>query len=170
MALWIEVALIVFLVLVNAAFAGSEIALVTLREGQLGKLEERDESGRSGTMLAREPDRFLATVQIGITLAGVLASATAAVSLAEPLVEPLGFLGDLAEPTAILLVTSALTFVTLVVGDLAPKRLAMQRAEGWALASARPLMALSTLTKPIVWLLGKVTDLTVRIPLGIDGR
>lgn len=91
MALWIEVVLIVFLVLVNAAFAGSEIALVTLREGQLGKLEERDESGRSGTLLAREPDRFLATVQIGITLAGVLASATAAVSLAEPLVEPLGF-------------------------------------------------------------------------------
>lgn len=94
MALWIEVVLIVFLVLVNAAFAGSEIALVTLREGQLGKLgklEERDESGRSGTMLAREPDRFLATVQIGITPAGVLASATAAVSLAEPLVEPLGF-------------------------------------------------------------------------------
>ncbi len=87
--------------------------------------------------LARDPNRFLATIQIGITLAGFLASATAAVVLAEPLVEPLsGWLGVAARPVAIVLVTVALTFVTLVFGELAPKRIAMQRSEGWALLAA----------------------------------
>jgi putative hemolysin len=113
--------------------------------------------------LAREPNRFLSTIQIGITLAGFLASATAAVALAEPLVEPLAFLGRAARPAAIFTITLVLTFITLVFGELAPKRLAMQRAESWALLAARPLTLLARLTAPVIWLLSHATDLTVRL-------
>ncbi|GIF12144.1 hemolysin family protein [Actinoplanes teichomyceticus] len=161
-----QVVLVVVLVLLNAVFSGSEMALISLRESQLQRLERQSRAGRTLARLARDPNRFLATIQIGITMAGFLASAAAAVSLAQPLIEPLGFLGTAAEPAAIVLVTVVLTFFTLVVGELAPKRIAMQRAEGWALLVARPLDVLSTLSRPVVWLLGKATDLVVRMSGG----
>ena len=161
-----QIVLVVVLVLLNAAFSGSEMALISLRESQLQRFEKQSRSGRTLAKLARDPNRFLATIQIGITLAGFLASAAAAVSLAQPLVEPLGFLGTAAEPVSIVLVTMVLTFFTLVVGELAPKRIAMQRAESWALAVARPLDMLSTLARPVVWLLGKSTDMVVRLTGG----
>lgn len=113
------------------------------------------------------PNRFLATVQIGITLAGFLASATAAVSIAEPLVEPLGFLGRAAEPVAVVAVTLALSYLTLVLGELAPKRIALQRAEAWATLFARPLTTISTVARPLVWALSHSTDIVVRL-LGGD--
>ncbi|MFJ9556914.1 hemolysin family protein [Nocardiopsis sp. NPDC101807] len=158
-----QIGLVLVLVVVNAVFAGSEIALITLREGQLRRLEASGPGGRAVARLARDPNRFLATIQIGITLAGFLASATAAVSLARPLVEPLGFLGSYASPVSVVLVTVVLTFVTLVLGELAPKRIAMQRAEPWALLVARPLNALAALSRPAVWLLSVSTDLVVRL-------
>lgn len=159
----VQLALVALLVLINALLAGSEIALVSLREGRLQRLHDRSATGRILVGLARDPNRFLATVQIGITLAGFLASATVAVTLATPLVAPLGFLGDAAEPVAIVAVTLVLSFVTLVLGELAPKRLAMQRAEAWGLVVARPLSMLATVSRPAVWLLGVVTDLVVRL-------
>src|SRR3954449_6142981 len=161
-----EIVLVLVLVLVNAVFSGSEMALVQLREGQVQRLERQSRRGRVLGRLTRDPNRFLATIQIGITLAGFLASAAAAVSLSKPLVEPLSFLGSAAEPAAIVIVTIVLTFVTLVLGELAPKRIAMQRAEGWALMVARPLDVLSTISRPVVWLLGKSTDLVVRLTGG----
>jgi putative hemolysin len=164
---WLQVALVLLLVLVNAVFAGSEMALVSLRESQIRRLERASRGGRVLARLARDPNRFLATIQIGITLAGFLASAAAAVSLAEPLVGPLGFLGSAAEPVAIILITIVLSFLTLVLGELAPKRIAMQRAEGWALLVARPLDALSTISRPVVWLLGRATNVVVRLA-GVD--
>ncbi|SDZ17174.1 putative hemolysin [Micromonospora pattaloongensis] len=159
----LQVALVLVLVLLNAVFAGSEMALVSLREGQLQRLERESRGGRVLARLARDPNRFLATIQIGITLAGFLASAAAAVSLAAPLVKPLGFLGGAAEPVSIVLVTIILTFVTLVFGELAPKRIAMQRPEGWALLVGRPLDALSSFSRPAVWLLSAATDVVVRL-------
>jgi putative hemolysin len=161
-----QVVLVLVLVLVNAAFSGSEMALVSLRESQVQRLERQSRRGRVLARLSRDPNRFLATIQIGITLAGFLASAAAAVSLSRPLVEPLGFLGAAAEPTSIVLVTIALTFVTLVIGELAPKRIAMQRTEGWAMLVARPLDVLSVVSRPAVWLLGVSTDLVVRLTGG----
>jgi putative hemolysin len=152
------------LVLINALFAGSELALISLREGQLRLLERSGGGGaRVLVRLARDPNRFLATIQIGITLAGFLASATAAVSLAEPLVPLVPFLGEAAEPVAITVVTLILTFITLVFGELAPKRLAMQYAYRWALLVARPLDVLATVSRPAIWALGKTTDLVVRL-------
>ena len=91
--MWLELVLILSLIILNAALAGSEMALVSLREGQLVRLEQRSEAGRLVARLARDPNRFLSAIQVGLTLAGFLASAVAAVSLAQPLVEPLGFLG-----------------------------------------------------------------------------
>jgi putative hemolysin len=165
-----QLALVGFLIVINAAFAGSEIALISLREGQLARLEKQSARGRALARLAREPNRFLSTIQIGITLAGFLASATAAVALAEPLVEPLAFLGRAARPAAIFTITLVLTFITLVFGELAPKRLAMQRAEAWALLAARPLTLLARITAPVIWLLSHATDLTVRLFGGDPNR
>lgn len=161
--LYPQIALVVVLIALNAAFAGTELALVSLREGQLQRLEERSPTGALLARLARAPNQFLATIQVGITLAGFLASAAAAVSLAEPLEDPLDFLGGAARPAAIVSVTLLLSYVTLVFGELAPKRIAMQRAERWGLAMARPLAFLSTAMRPAVWLLSYSTDLVVRL-------
>ncbi|SCL24030.1 putative hemolysin [Micromonospora pallida] len=161
-----QVALVVVLVLVNAALAGSEMALVSLREGQLRRLAQSGGRGARLVRLARDPNRYLATVQLGITLAGFLASAATAVSLARPLVGPLGFLGEAAGPAAVIVVTVVLTFVTLVVGELAPKRLAMQRAERWGLRGAAPLAAVAWVARPAVWLLSVTTDALVRVAGG----
>jgi putative hemolysin len=155
------------LIIVNAAFAGTELALVSLREGQLQRLEQRSSTGALLARLARQPNQFLATIQVGITLAGFLASAAAAVSLAEPLEEPLSFLGGAAGPVSVVAVTLILAYFTLVFGELAPKRIAMQRAERWGMVMARPLNVLTTLTKPVVWLLSVSTDLAVKL-LGGD--
>ncbi|RKS08401.1 putative hemolysin [Nocardiopsis sp. Huas11] len=162
----VQLGLVLVLVLVNALFAGSEIALITLREGQIKQLAAGGPGGRAVARLAQDPNRFLATIQVGITLAGFLASATAAVSLAQPLIEPLGFLGSAAGPVSIVLVTVVLTFVTLVFGELAPKRIAMQRSEAWAVMVARPLDLLAMLARPVVWLLSASTDLVVRMTGG----
>ncbi len=161
-----QLALVVVLVAINAALSGAELALVSLREGQLQRLEERSASGALLARLARQPNQFLATIQIGITLAGFLASAAAAVSLAEPLEPAFSFLGGAAEPVAVIAVTLVLSYFTLVFGELAPKRIALQRAEGWGLAMARPLSLLTTATKPLVWLLSKSSDVVVRLAGG----
>jgi putative hemolysin len=165
--LWPQLVLVGVLVLLNAAFAGTEMALVSLREGQIQRLEQRSATGALVARLARDPNNFLATIQVGITLAGFLASAAAAVSLAEPLEDPLDFLGGAARPASIVVVTLVLAYITLVLGELAPKRVAMQRAERWALVAARPLQLMSSLTRPVVWLLSRSTDLAVRL-LGGD--
>src|SRR3569623_1038689 len=92
-----QIVLVLVLVLVNAAFSGSEMALVQLRVSQVHRLERQSRRGRVLGRLTRDPNRFLATIQIGITLAGFLASAAAAVSLSAPLVAPLSFLGAWAQ-------------------------------------------------------------------------
>ncbi|WP_433392878.1 hemolysin family protein [Micromonospora sp. KLBMP9576] len=168
-SIWTQLALVGVLVVVNAVFAGSEMALVSLRDSQIQRLERTSRAGRVLARLARDPNRFLATIQIGITLAGFLASAAAAVSLAKPLVPLLGAFGGAADTVAIVLVTLALTFVTLVFGELAPKRIAMQAAERWALLVARPLDLLASVTRPAVWALGATSDLVVRL-VGLDPK
>src|SRR6478735_4393881 len=159
-----NLALVGLLVLVNAACAGSEMALVSLRPGQLSQLE-REGTPRAARLvrLAHDPNPFLATTQIFITLAGFLASAIAAVALAEPLVPVLSALGAAAEPVAIAVVTLALTFLTLVFGELSPKRIAMQRALPWALVAAGPVDLASRLSRPAVAVLGASSNAVVRL-------
>ncbi|MBB2987064.1 hemolysin family protein [Terracoccus luteus] len=159
-----NIALVVVLVILNAAFAGSEMALISLREGQIKQLErEGSPTSLRLVRLARDPNRFLATIQIGITLAGFLASATAAVSLAEPVTPLLSFLGGAAGAVSVALVTLVLTFFTLVFGELAPKRLAMQMALPWARVAVAPLDVLSRVSRPAVWLLAVSTNAVVRL-------
>lgn len=160
---WVQLGLVAVLIILNAVLAGSEMAFVSLREGQLRRLERTSETGRRVAQLARDPNRFLATIQVGITLAGFLASATAAVAIAAPLTPLLDFLGRAAQPAAVVLVTLVLTFLTLVFGELAPKRVAMQHAERWAMTVVRPLSALATVSRPLIWLLGRTTDVVVRL-------
>jgi putative hemolysin len=163
-SLWVTLVLLGALILLNAVFAGSEIALISLREGQLRHVERSGTgAGRVLIRLVRHPNRFLATIQVGITLAGFLASATAAVTIAQRLAPLLDPLGRAAEPVAIAVVTAVLTFFTLVFGELAPKRLGMQFALPWALLVARPLDLLARLTRPVIWALGAATDLIVRL-------
>ncbi len=165
--MWSQIALVFALILLNGFLAGSEIALVSLREGQLRRLERSGPRGVRVAHLARDPNRFLSTIQIGITLSGFLASAAAATSLAQPLTPLLvPLVGRAAGPTAIVAVTLTLTFVTLVLGELVPKRLALQWAERWALVAARPLALLTAATRPAVWLLSQATDLAVRLAGG----
>ncbi len=159
-----QLILVLVLVAINALLTGTELALVSLRESQVKRLEESGgRRGRTLAQLTRDPNQFLATIQIGITLAGFLASATAAVSLAELLEGPLSFLGAAARPVSIVVVTLILAYFTLVFGELAPKRLAMQNTERWGLLAARPLAVMSTITRPIVWVLSRSTDLVVRL-------
>lgn len=160
----LDLIIIGVLVVINAAFAGTELAVVSLRRSQLVRLAETH--GRRGRLLlalSEEPTRFLSTIQVGITLAGFLASATAAVSLAEPLEPALSFLGDAAGVTALILVTLALTFVTLVFGELVPKRVAMRRPEQWALVAAPPVAFIARFARPVVWLLARTTDVVARL-------
>ena len=151
------------LVLISGLCSGTEIALVSLRSTQIERLAEGTRRERSVATLAADPNRFLATLQIGTTLAGFLASAIGAVSLAEPLVEVFSPLGALAQPAAILLVTGVLTYITLVLGELAPKRIAMQRAEGWATLVAPAIDLISRLLRPLIWVLSVSIDAVVRL-------
>ena len=161
---WFDVALIAVLIMVNGVFAGSEMALISLREGQLRALERRGtRRDRTLVKLARDPNRYLGIIQLTMTLAGYLASATAAVTLAKPLVSSLSFFGGAANVVAIALVTFILTGVNLVIGELAPKRLGMQFARQWSRLVAAPLNILATMSRPVVWLLGKATDIVVRL-------
>ena len=163
---WPDIALIAVLVLLNAFFAASEIAVIAARDARIRQLAEQGHrSARVAERLMADPSRFLATIQVGITLAGFLASASAAVTLARPLAGWLGELGlsaGLASSLAVGAVTLAISYVTLVLGELAPKRLALQDPERIALRVARPIEALARVAGPFTALLARSTNLVVR--------
>jgi len=166
----INVGIVLLLILVEGLFVAAELALVSLRESQVKAMEERGKRGRRVAKLVRDPNRFLSSVQLGVTLTALLSSAFGAVTLSdqaknglvraglgEGAARALGFLG----------VTLVITYVTLVVAELAPKRLALQRAEGAAQLFAPPLDRLASMVRPVIWLLSKSTDVVVRL-LGGD--
>ncbi len=164
---WVELVAVFVLVALNFALAGSEAALVALRPSRIRILAEESKRGARLARLASQPSRWLASVQIGITLAGFLASATAAVSLAVPLRPLFAWAGDAAEALAVISVTLLLTLFTLVFGELTPKRLALARPEKWALRAATPLLFVSAVFRPLVSFLGFATDSVVRL-FGVD--
>src|SRR5512137_1471656 len=130
--LLIDIVSIFLLILVNGYFAASEIALISLRRSRVRHLvKSGDRTARRVQSLQEEPERFLATVQIGVTLVGTLASALGGVIAIEritPLLQqvPVGLISRTAEPLAVGLVVSAITYVTLVVGELVPKSIAIR--------------------------------------------
>lgn len=168
-----QIILILFLVLCNAFFAAAEIALVSVRRTRIKQLvEEGDSRAATVQWLLERPTGFMATVQIGVTLLGFLASAVAAVSIAGTPAKWLAALGlndRTAEAAAVVAVTVILGLFTLVFGEIAPKSLAMQHAEKFALGTAGLIRMLSILALPVVKVVSFVSDLVVR-PFGTHVR
>jgi putative hemolysin len=164
--------LVLFFLLVGGFFAGSEIALVSLREGQVRALAQRGKRGKQVAHLHEDPNRFLASVQVGVTLAGFLSAAFGASAFADdlsPVLRGWGLSDGAAHWTAFLVVTLIITYLALVISELAPKRLALQRAERIALFVAPFLEGVARVSRPVIWLLSRSSDVIVRI-LGGDPR
>jgi putative hemolysin len=161
-----DIVIILVIILIGGFFAGAEMALVSLREGQIRKLSRRGKRGQRAAKLAQDPNRFLSAVQIGVTLATLFTGAYGAATLANMLSSALvreHISHDIASPLAFALVTVAITYVTLILGELAPKRIALQRQERVALVAAPILDRIAILARPLVWLLSKSTNLVVTI-------
>jgi putative hemolysin len=164
-----EIFLVVVLVVLNGYFAAAEIALVSARRAVLkAEAEEGSAKAKAVLRLTSDPSRFLAATQVGITLVGFGASATAAVTLAQPLAKWLQGLGlswvsNISGGLSIFLVTVVISYFTLVFGELAPKRLGLQRAEGVAKAVAGPITLLQKITSPLIWLLSHSTNTAARM-------
>ncbi|MFZ8758394.1 hemolysin family protein [Microbacterium sp. HMH0099] len=166
----LNIVLVVVFVLIGGVFAATEMALVTLRESQVNGLAARGKRGQKVADLARNPNTFLSAVQIGVTVAGFASAAYGASSIA-PSVTPLFVSLGLSEAAAGTVATIALTLViaylSLVLGELVPKRLAIQRNASFAYAVAPVLNGFATLMRPVIWLLSLSTNLLVRL-LGGD--
>ena len=147
--------LIFILVMVNAFFASAEMAIVSLNKTKVALLAENGNKKAIQLLaLLKEPSNFLATIQVGITFAGFFASASAATSISSGLAK---FLASYNIPyssnIAVLLITILISYITLVLGELVPKRIALQNAESVAMFSVKPIILISKFAKPFVWFL-----------------
>jgi putative hemolysin len=154
---FLEVSLVLILLVANGVFAMTEIAIVSSRKGLLQPMADKGDKGSAKALgLSENPNRFLSTVHIGITLVGIVAGAlgsgTVATRLAE-ILEVVPVIGEYAKPVSLAIVIGLLTYLSLVVGELVPKRLAMKFPETIASAMAGPMAGLSTAASPIVSLL-----------------
>ncbi len=168
--LWVNIALVLVFILIGSFFAAAEIALVSLRESQVERLSQRGRRGRTLSALVRDPNRFLAAVQVGVTLAGFVSAGFGASQIApaiSPWLESLGLSAGWASAIAFIAVTVVIAYFSLVIGELVPKRIALQRAESTALLVAGPVDLLAKITRPFIWLLSVSTNALVRL-LGGD--
>jgi putative hemolysin len=161
----LNIVLIFVFVLIGGVFAAAEMALVSLRESQIKSLSHRGRRGETVARVAANPNRFLSAVQIGVTLMGFLSAAFGGATLADglsPHLQNLGLPESLANTAALILITIAISYVSIVLGELAAKRLALQRAEQFALGLAPLVDRIASAVRPVIWLLSKSTDLVVR--------
>ncbi|MBC1486645.1 HlyC/CorC family transporter [Listeria seeligeri] len=159
----LQLILIVVLTLLNAFFASAEMALVSLNKTRVkSQAATGDKKAMLLAKLVDDPSKFLATIQVGITLAGFFSSASAATSIATRL-EPAFGGSSFAKELSIIVVTIVLSYITLVFGELYPKRLALQKSEKIARVSVRPIMAVGVLLRPFVKFLSFSTDILVKI-------
>jgi putative hemolysin len=159
MPVW-ELLVVALLILLNGFFAMSELAVVSSRRARLEQMAEQNNRGaRAALKLIDDPTRFLSTVQVGITLVGVLAGAYSGATIAEPLGDALyPSMGRPAYPVAVAIVVIGITYLSLVVGELVPKRIALNDPERIAAAVARIMAALAKAGAPVVWLLRVSTE------------
>jgi len=164
---WFDLVLILALITLNGVLSMSELAIVSARDARLKAMAKSGSSGaRYALDLAAEPGRFLSTVQIGITLIGILAGAYSGASLGAPVAQrlaPLGLDPDTARSVGFGLVIVVTTFASLVIGELVPKQFALRNAEGIAVVMARPMFWLSKATAPFVWLLDQTSALIFKL-------
>lgn len=161
-----ELLILVALVVVNGLFAGAEIAVLTARKSRIKeRLRHDDRRALAVEALRAEPERFLATVQIGITVVGTFAAAFGGARIARdltPSLEMIG-LGGYANDVAFVLVIAGVSFMSLVLGELVPKSLALRYADGYAFVVSRPLLRLSRAMRPLVWFLTWCSNLVLRL-------
>jgi putative hemolysin len=164
---WIDVAIILVLVAINGVFSMSELAIVSARKARLEGLARGGSKGAATALhLAADPGKFLSTVQIGITLIGVIAGAYSGASLGEPTAARLAQLGlspTTAHSVGIAVVIGLTTFASLVIGELVPKQIALRSPEPLAVAMARPMAWLAVGTAPVVWVLDSTSRLIFRL-------
>ncbi|MEV8250354.1 hemolysin family protein [Microbacterium sp. NPDC076768] len=167
--LW-NIALVFAFVLIGGVFAATEMALVTLRESQINAIGQRGRRGAKVAALARNPNTFLSAVQIGVTVAGFASAAYGATSIAPslaPVFESWGLASALSLTIATVVLTLVIAYLSLVLGELVPKRLALQRNAQFAYAIAPALNGFATVMRPVIWLLSVSTNALVRL-LGGD--
>ena len=162
-----EIAVIFLLLIANGAFAMAEIAVVSARKARLRRLADQgNHKARIALELAESPNRFLATVQIGITLVGIFAGAFGGATLAAKLAEPIAqisFLAPYADKIAFAIVVVVITYFSLVLGELVPKRFGLSNPEGISMAVARPMNWLSKIALPLVSFLSVSTETLLRL-------
>ncbi len=164
---WVDVVIILALVALNGLFALSELAIVSARRPRLLAAQKAGKTGAGAALqLAADPGKFLSTVQIGITLIGIVAGAYSGASLGEPVGQRLVGLGldpDMAATVGFTLVIGLTTYASLVIGELVPKQFALRSPEPIAIIMSRPMIWLSRLTAPLVWLLDSSSALIFRL-------
>jgi len=164
-----EAMIIVTLTFANAFFAGAEIAIVAVRKARIVQLAEGGDTRAAAVLALRaDPERFLAAVQVGVTIVSATAAAFGGASIAkhlEPVLARSEWLRAHAEGLALALVVAAVSCLTIVIGELVPKSLALRAAERYALVVARPVLALAFVARPLVWLLSSIANALLR-PFG----
>ncbi len=170
MELFKAIALVLLLIFLGSFFVAAEIALISLREGQIKQLKGK--RGARVAKLTENPNRFLAAAQVGVTVTGFLSAALGAEKLGifvEPKLINAGFSEGSARTLSIILVTLVIAYFSLVLGELVPKRLALFRTEAISLNSSYIIEGMARFFRPIIWLLSKSTDFVVRL-FGIDPK
>jgi putative hemolysin len=167
MTISLEIVIILVLILINGLFSLSEMALVSVRRARLAVLERKGVKGAAAARgLADDPQRFLPTVQIGITLVSVLTGVFGGARIASHLqawLEQLNGVAPYAESLALAIVVVVTTYMTLVLGELVPKQIALRSPELMAARVARPIIGLAAVAGPLVWLLGKSSAAILRL-------
>lgn len=165
---WGDVVIILGMIALNGVFAMSELAIVSARRARLEAITRKSQikGAQTAIQLASDPGRFLSTVQIGITLIGIIAGAYSGASLGAPVAERLlliGIPGDWADDISFALVVGLTTFASLIIGELVPKQFALRAPEPIAVVMAVPMVVLSKMTAPLVWLLDRTSALIFRL-------
>src|SRR5688572_9043558 len=164
---WSDLAILAALILLNGVFSMSELAIVSARPAQLRLAADRGRGGaRVALALAADPGKFLSTVQIGITLVGIIAGAYSGATLGPPLGERLELFGlapETAKDAGFAVTIVITTYLSLVVGELVPKQLALRAALPIAVTMARPMAGLAVAAKPVVWLLDASSNVLLRL-------
>ncbi len=167
-----SIAIVLGLIALGGIFAAAEIALISLRESQVKQIAVKGKRGARVFKLSKNPNRFLAAVQVGITLCGFLSAALGAEQLGKyviPELEGVGISSQYSEIISIVAITLVIAYISLVFGELVPKRLALYKSESIALATASTLDIVATIFRPIIWLLSHSTDLILKI-FGINSK
>lgn len=170
MSLALDIVFVFVFLIIGGVFSCTELALVSLRGSQLDEMEQEDARGQKVAKIARDPNTFLSTVQIGVTLSGFFSASFGESAIApwvEPVVESWGIPHHIASPGTTIVLTLIISFCDIVIAEMVPKRIAMQRTEQIARAAVPAIDIFAKICRPIIWAIGKSTNGLVRL-LGFD--